>query len=77
MESRPQHLASDHRNALQLVASGLGWAIAPQCARHAGQKGLVFREIPGARIEFGIAHLKAGSGRHVKALVRLWSSAAS
>ena len=72
VEARPRHLASDHRNALELVASGLGWAIAPQCARRVGQARVAFREIAGARIEFGIWHLKADTGRQVGELVRMW-----
>jgi len=73
VEARPRHLASDHRNALELVASGLGWAIAPQCARRVGQARVAFREIAGARIEFGISHLKAGLGGQVRELVRMWA----
>ena len=72
IESPPQHLASDHRNALEMVASGLGWAIAPQCARRVGQARIAFREIAGARIEFGISYLQAGVGRQVMELVRMW-----
>lgn len=72
VEARPQHLASDHRNALELVAAGLGWAIAPLCARRVGQARIAFREIAGAKVEFGISYLKADLGWQVGELVRMW-----
>jgi len=70
------HYAADHRNALELVSMCLGWAIAPACARRVRQTGVVFREIPDARIEFGISHLKTHNGAQVKALIRSWCAQA-
>jgi LysR family hca operon transcriptional activator len=72
-----QHWASDHRKSLEMVAGGLGWTVAPECARRVHQEGLSFREIEGAAtIELGISHLSAKRSPQLNSLLRLWRESA-
>jgi len=73
IEPRIQHRASDHRKSLEMVAAGLGWTIAPACARRAIQNGVAFRQIEGgnAKIELGISHLTTNKGRALNLALRI------
>jgi DNA-binding transcriptional LysR family regulator len=74
-----RHRASDHRRNLELVAAGLGWTVAPACARHAHQAGVVLRPIAGSAttIQVGLSRLAANRDPRVAAVVTEWRAVAA
>jgi DNA-binding transcriptional LysR family regulator len=59
VQVRIQHTAPDHGKLLDMVAAGLGWTVAPACARKARHSGVAFREIRGVRtqVDLGLSYL--------------------
>lgn len=77
VDPRPRHLAADHRKSLEMVAAGLGWTIAPECARRVGQRGVVFRGIDGvtAKVEIGVSFRSGDGGRKLSLVRKVWIEA--
>jgi DNA-binding transcriptional LysR family regulator len=68
-----RHQAANHHTLLEMVAGGLGWTIAPACARGVHQTGVVFRAIEGepTTIDVGFAQLAVNRDRKVRLLTRI------
>jgi DNA-binding transcriptional LysR family regulator len=79
LDGEIRHKASNHQTLLEMVAGGLGWTIAPACARGMRQAGVVFRSLAGidTAIDIGFAHLASSSDRRVRLLAKLWQEAHS
>jgi len=77
VDPRPKHLATDHRKSLEMVGAGLGWTIAPECARRVGQRGVAFRSIDGvtAKVEIGVSFLREHAGRKLNVVKKVWIEA--
>jgi len=73
-----RHRTADHRRNLEVVAAGLGWTIAPACARQARQAGVVLRRIAGSTttIEVGLSRLATNRDPRLAAVIDEWRSAA-
>jgi DNA-binding transcriptional LysR family regulator len=69
-----RHKAPNHQTLLEMVAGGLGWTVAPACARGMRQAGVVFRSLKGepTTIDVGFSQLAANGDRKVRLLTRIW-----